>query len=130
MTSSDTDTTAGTSGKRSDAFAAAVSEKKLKADGAARDGLARGLGIALMIIGVLGAFAAWNASMGQDDSRDIASSQILAIAFLGITATGGALFVAGALARVLRLWLLRQLVESQDRMDELVEALRENTPGR
>ena len=44
---------------------------------------------------------------------------------LAITVVGTGLYVVGALARVLRLWLLRQLVESQDRMDQLTEALKE-----
>jgi len=130
MTSSTTNTTDNQGARsRSDAFAQAVADQKLKADGASRDGLARVAGLVLMVVGVVGSFAAWQNSMGLSDSRDIASSQIMAVAFVGVTVLGAGLYVAGAIARVLRLWLLRQLVESQDRTDQLVELLRENKPG-
>jgi energy-converting hydrogenase Eha subunit E len=112
-------------GERQAAFAAAVSERKLKADGAGRDKVVRILGIVLMVVGVVGAFLAYNNSLNQDDLRDVTSSQIMAVAFVSVTVVGAALYVAGAVARVLRLWLLRQLVDNQDRMDQLTEALRE-----
>jgi energy-converting hydrogenase Eha subunit E len=110
---------------RTAAFAAAVSERKLKADSATSDKVARGLGVALMVVGFVGTFLAYNNSRSLDDGRDIASNQILALVFLAVVVVGTGLYVAGALARVLRLWLLRQLVESQDRMDQLTEALRD-----
>lgn len=109
---------------RSTAFAAAVSERKLKADGSSSDRVARILGIVLMVVGIVGTFLAYNNSRSLDDGRDIASNQILAVVFLAVTVVGTGLYVVGAVARVLRLWLLRQLVESQDRMDQLAEALR------
>ena len=109
---------------RSAAFATAVSERKLKADGSSTDRVARILGIVLMAVGVVGTFLAYNNSRSLDDARDIASNQILAIVCLALTVVGTGLYVVGALARVLRVWLLRQLVESQDRADQLTEALR------
>ena len=110
---------------RSAAFTAAVSERKLKADAATSDRVARALGVALMVVGLVGTFLAYNNSRSMDDGRDIASNQIFAIVFLAVTVVGTGLYVVGAVARVLRLWLLRQLVESQDRMDQLTEALRD-----
>ncbi|WP_372735663.1 hypothetical protein [Nocardioides sp.] len=110
---------------RGASFAAAVSASKLKADGATSDRAARALGITLMVVGLIGAFMAYNNSRSLDDARDIASNQIFANFFLALTVVGTGVYVVGALARVLRLWLLRQLVESQDRMDQLTEALRE-----
>lgn len=107
---------------RSADFAAAVSGKKI--GGSARDGIARGAGLLLMILGAVGGFVAYNLSLSQDDFRDIASSQVLAIAFLGVAVLGAGLYVAGAVAAVLRLWLLRQLIDSQDRTQQLVDALR------
>jgi energy-converting hydrogenase Eha subunit E len=109
---------------RQAAFATAVSERKLRADGAGKDKVARILGIVLMVAGVVGTFLAYNNSLAQDDLRDIASSQILAVGFVSVTVVGSGLYVVGAVARVLRLWLLRQLVESQDRSDQIAEALR------
>ena len=110
---------------RSAAFTAAVSERKLKADSATSDKVARALGVALMVVGLVGTFLAYNNTRNMDDGRDIASNQILALVFLAVTVVGTGLYVVGAIAKVLRLWLLRQLVESQDRMDQLTEALKE-----
>ena len=110
---------------RSAAFAHAVSERNLKTDSATSDKVARGLGVALMVVGLVGTFLAYNNSRSMDDARDIASNQIFALVFIAVTVVGTGLYVVGALARVLRLWLLRQLVESQDRMDQLTEALKE-----
>jgi len=109
---------------RSAAFAAAVSESKLSAPNATADKLGRTLGIVFMSLGVIGTFVAYNSSRSLDDSRDIASSQILALVFVAFTVVGAAIYLAGSIAKVLRLWLLRQLVESQDRMDQLTEALK------
>ena len=110
---------------RSAAFAAAVSESKLSAPNATADKLGRTLGIVFMTLGVVGAFVAYNATRSLDDQRDILSYQILAIVFLAFTVVGAAIYLAGSIAKVLRLWLLRQLVESQDRMDQLTEALKQ-----
>jgi hypothetical protein len=112
------------SSDRSAAFAAAVSESKLSAPNATADKLGRTLGILFMTLGVVGTFVAYNSSRSLDDSRDIASSQILALVFVAFTVVGAAIYLAGSIAKVLRLWLLRQLVESQDRMDQLTEALK------
>jgi len=113
------------SSDRSAAVAAAVSESKLSAPNATADKLGRTLGIVFMSLGVIGAFVAYNSTRSLDDPRDIASYQILAIVFLAFTVVGAAIYLAGSVAKVLRLWLLRQLVESQDRMDQLTEALRD-----
>lgn len=117
--------TTSESSDRSAAFAAAVSERKLKADSATSDKVARGLGVALMVVGLVGTFLAYNNTRNMDDGRDIASNQIFALVFLAVTVVGTGLYVVGAIAKVLRLWLLRQLVESQDRMDQLTEALKD-----
>jgi uncharacterized membrane protein YcjF (UPF0283 family) len=111
-------------GKRSETFAAAVSEKKLKTGSASRDGAVRVAGLVAMVVGVVGAFVAYQLSTGYDDSRDIGSAQILAVAFLAVGVLGVGLYVAGALSQLMRLWLLRQVVESQERHDELIAALR------
>jgi hypothetical protein len=68
---------------------------------------------------------AFNATRTVETQLDILTNIALAIVFLGLVVVGTGLYVVGALAHVLRLWLLRQLVESQDRMDQLTEALRE-----
>jgi len=50
--------------------------------------------------------------------------QVLATAFVALTVLGAALYLAGAIASVLRLWLLRQLYESQQQAEQLAEAVR------
>ncbi|GAA2142570.1 hypothetical protein [Actinomadura napierensis] len=55
--------------------------------------------------------------------RDVGSLQTLAIGFLAVTVLGGALYLASAVTRVLRLWLLRQLAESQSHTDQIAAAL-------
>lgn len=109
---------------RVEAFESAVADRKLRSGGASADRVLRILGVVLLVLGVVGTFMAYNNSLKVDDSRDIASNQILAVAFLAITVAGAALFVVGGIAAVLRLWLLRQLVESQERADQLTAALK------
>jgi hypothetical protein len=100
-----------------------VAQLKLKSGGSRYDGPLRILGGILMLVGVVAAFIIYEASLSQKDARNIASQQILAIGFLGITLIGVALFVAASLAQLLRLWLLRQLYENQSHVDQLVNAL-------
>ena len=116
-------------GHRSEAFASAVSEKKMKTGSASRDTTLRTGGLVVMIVGVVAAFVVFQISRGASDSRDIMSFQILALAFAALAVLGAALFVAGALSQLMRLWLLRQVVESQERHDALLAALREGRTG-
>ncbi|WP_300680273.1 hypothetical protein [Nocardioides sp.] len=102
-----------------------VADHRLKVDGARSDKALRILGIVLMFGGVIGMFVEYNSSLSQSDMRDITSSQILALAFLGLTIVGAAFYLATAIARTLRLWLLRQLVEGQAQTDQIAAALRE-----
>jgi len=100
-----------------------VAQQKLKADQFRYDGVLRIVGAVLMVVGVVGIFIAYNVSLTQDDMRDVGSLQTLAIGFLGLTVLGGALYLAAGVTRVLRLWLLRQLVESQAQTDQIAAAL-------
>ncbi|MBM4532701.1 hypothetical protein GS563_28885 [Rhodococcus hoagii] len=105
-------------------FKSDVDDLKLKTGQSRGDGAAaRIAGIALMVVGVVAAFVVYISSLTQSDLRDIASYQILATAFLALTVIGGALYLAGAIARVLRLWLLRQLHEGQAQADQIAAAL-------
>jgi hypothetical protein len=87
-----------------------------------RDRLYQGGAVAAMVIGVGGAFIAYQASLGSDDPRDIQSLIILAITMLGLVVVGAAVFLRYSLARFLRFWLLRQLYEGQHHIDQLVTA--------
>lgn len=109
--------------QRRDQFKAEVEQVKLKGDSASSDGRTKVIGLVLMVVGVVGAFLAYNVSLSQDDLRDTTSSQILATAFLALTVVGAAVYVAAAVARVLRLWLLRQLMDGQAHADQITAAL-------
>jgi hypothetical protein len=87
-----------------------------------RDGLFQTVAVAAMVVGVVGAFIAYQASLGSDDPRDIQSFIILAITMLGLVIIGAAVFLRYSLAKFLRFWLLRQLYEGQAHVDELVSA--------
>jgi len=104
-------------------FHEAVSAHGLKTGSAKSDKPIRVIGALLMIVGAVGAFVAYSASLSQDDLRDIGSSQILAIAFAVVAVVGTGFYLAAAIAQVLRLWLLRQLVESRAHTDQLTAAL-------
>jgi len=110
--------------KRREQFSADVKDLKLKSRGARCDGLWRGIGVLLMLVGVIAAFLVYEVSLSKSDYRDIASQQVLATAFVALTVLGAALYLAGAIASVLRLWLLRQLYESQQQAEQLAEAVR------
>jgi hypothetical protein len=105
--------------------------ERLKADAAqitvsrrpSRDGLWQTLGAVAMGAGVVVAFVAYQASLGKSDPRDISSLGILAVAMLALAVAGAAVFLRYSLARFLRFWLLRQLVEDQAHIDRLVSAL-------
>jgi hypothetical protein len=111
--------------ERREQFKADVAQMKLKTGTSRRDVAFQALGGLLMLIGAVAAFIVYEASLSKKDQLSIASEQILATGFLAVTLIGVALFVVGSLARVLRLWLLRQLYESQAHIDQLSAAVRE-----
>ncbi|GAA3129961.1 hypothetical protein [Streptosporangium carneum] len=109
--------------ERREQFKTDVAGMKLKTDQSAGDGRSRILGVVLMVVGVAGGFVSYVNSLSQDDLRNVGSFQVLATAFVALTVLGAALYLAGAVARVLRLWLLRQLLEGQSQVDQITAAL-------
>jgi len=105
--------------------------ERLKADaaqinvgrGPGRDGMYQAAGAVAMGAGVVLAFVAYRLSLDKDDARDITSLGILAVSMLALSVVGAAVFLRYSLARFLRFWLLRQLVEDQAHIDRLVSAL-------
>lgn len=91
--------------------------------GAKRDGLFQTLGEVAMGVGVVLALVAYMLSLGKDDTRDIQSLQILAVAMLALAVVGGVVYLRYSLGRFLRFWLLRQLYEGQAHIDQVVEAV-------
>jgi hypothetical protein len=94
-----------------------------------RDGLFQTAAVVAMVLGVVGAFVAYQASLGSDDPRDIQSLIILAITALGLVIVGAVVFLRYSLAKFLRFWLLRQLYEGQAHVDELVASFNPTSPS-
>ncbi len=113
--------------ERREQFRTDVAELKTKSRGVRHDGVWRAVGGLVMVVGVIGAFLVYEASLSQSDYRDIASEQILAIAFVAVAVLGAAMFLASALAGILRLWLLRQLYQGQQQADQLADAIRQRS---
>ncbi|WP_296606553.1 hypothetical protein [Nocardioides sp.] len=104
-------------------FEEAVAGHRRKGGAASGDRPLLVVGGLLMVGGLIGSFVQYNVTLAQDDPRDIASTQVLAIALLVLAVVGAALFVAGSLGRLLRLWLLRQLLENRERDERLMARL-------
>src|SRR5712664_3811438 len=109
--------------ERREQFKADVASMRLKTGTSRRDAVFQVVGILLMLVGVVGAFIAYQASLSQSNQLDVGSYEILAITFLSVTVVGVGLFVVGCIARVLRFWLLRQLYEAQAHVEQLAEAV-------
>jgi hypothetical protein len=91
--------------------------------GGRRDGLYQTLGAVAAVGGVVVALITYASSLGMENSLDVQSAIILAVAMLGVSVVGSAVFLRYSFARFLRFWLLRQMVEGQDHIDRVVAAV-------
>jgi hypothetical protein len=110
---------------RAEQFKAEIAEMKVKTGRGRSENLLQLLGVALMVAGIVIAFAAYSASLNvaatpgtNVDVLDSNSYTPLAIAGLAMSVTGGFLFLRYSLARFLRFWLLRQSYEQRVAIDE------------
>jgi hypothetical protein len=110
---------------RAEQFKAEIAEMKVKTGRGRSENLLQLLGVALMVAGIVIAFAAYSASLNVTatpgtnvDVLDSSSYIPLAIAGLAMSVTGGFLFLRYSLARFLRFWLLRQSYEQRVAIDE------------
>lgn len=118
---------------RVDQFKADMAEMKLKTGGASKDGPLQIVGVVLMVAGIVVSFIAYRASLNVTISRtgsnadllDANSYTNLAITGIGITIAGAALYLRCALAKFLRFWLLRQIMENRAQLDEIVGAIKQ-----
>lgn len=108
---------------RADRFKAEMADLKLKTGGASKDGPLQALGVLLMVAGIVIGIVAYSSATGQKHAEDIQELIILAIAGLAMTVTGAALYLRCALAKFLRVWLLRQIHENRTQLETVVEAL-------
>ncbi|MEV1133802.1 hypothetical protein [Rhodococcus coprophilus] len=86
-------------------------------------GKSRIVGMVLMIVGAVAAFVVYIASLTLSDLRDLVSYQLLSTAFVAVTLVGAAVYIASAVSKVLKLWLVRQLLEGNAQTERIVEAL-------
>jgi uncharacterized membrane protein len=112
---------------RIDQFKADVATMKVKTPGGRRDTLIQGAGALLMVVGAVAAYIVYQSSTTQSDARNIQSQIILALFFLTLSVIGAALFVFASLTRFLRLWMLRQVYESQEQVERVAAALRSSS---
>lgn len=118
---------------RVDQFKADMAEMKLKTGGASKDGPLQIVGVVLMVAGIAVAFIAYRASLNVTISKtgsnadllDANSYTNLALTGIAITVAGAALYLRCALAKFLRFWLLRQIMENRAQLDEVVAALKQ-----
>ncbi len=109
-------------------FKAEIAEMRLRDPKASRDRVWALVGLVLMVVGVIVAFAgffisrgattAFN-SQGPAEQRDAIA---LAVAGVAVTVFGAAMFIRYSFAQFLRFWLARLIYEQQAQTDRIVEA--------
>ena len=109
---------------RVERFKSEAAELNLKAGNPGADSKLQILGVILMVVGIIVGFVAWQGSLGADDQRDVTSYVSLAVMGLALTLTGAVLFLRYSLGKFLRLFLLRQIYEGQQHVDQVVEAVK------
>jgi len=112
------------SGTSTDRFEAGVADLHVPEASSDSEALLMKLGVALPIIGVVMIVVAWwNASGSKyvaDQMPMLISGGLLGLALIMV---GIGLFLRFSLARILRFWLARLVVEQQAQTDRIVEAL-------
>jgi uncharacterized membrane protein YidH (DUF202 family) len=104
------------SAKGQEEFAAELDKAHVaKQSSGPRDKAIQVLGLVLAIAGIAVAVLCYTQATGFSDLRDQVQVGILAIAGLGMVVLGTGLYVASALSRFLRLWLLRLVYEQRER---------------
>ena len=95
-------------------FEARIAEMRIRTGKAERERQLMLAGVGLLVAGTVLAFVAYIVSTGQDDSRDVISSVILALGGLSLSVAGATLFLRYSIGRYLRFWLLRLIYEKRD----------------
>jgi hypothetical protein len=112
-----------TTSNRIEQFKADVSAMKVKTANQTAERVFQIIGMVLMVGGVVGALLAYASSLNLNDQRDVMSCIVLAVALVAVSVLGAALFLRYSFAKVLRIWLLRQLYEAQANRDAIVGAV-------
>ena len=119
-----TDSPAATSQGATDRLEREVADLHVPDAAADSEALLLKLGVALPIVGLVLIGAAWYQASGSKYVADqipmLISGGVLGLALITV---GVGLFLRFSLARVLRFWLARLVVEQQAQTDRVVEAL-------
>lgn len=116
------------SADRAEQFKADIADMKLKTSNSSKDQGLQILGAVLMVVGIVVAFIAWRASLNVKVAKSGSNADLLdsssytsqALTGVAVAVVGSALYLRCALAKFLRLWLLRQIYENRAQTDEIV----------
>jgi hypothetical protein len=109
--------------ERVEQFKREIAEMGVKDPAAARDRLLLRLSVALLAVGPVLGVIAYFMSHGTENPLQQRDAIVLALIGVGLSVTGGALFVRYALASFMRFWLARLCWEQQAQTDRVVAAL-------
>jgi peroxisomal membrane anchor protein 14 (PEX14) len=109
-------------------FKAEVSGLKIRTGSTRRDGIVQIVGVVLMVVGFVVDLLVYESSKNLNDPRDVQSAIILAIGFLALTGAGAAVFLYASLAKFLRFWLLRQILENRATLDQALATAQPAAP--
>jgi hypothetical protein len=114
----------GQQAERVEAFKQEIADMRLRDPATGRDRLLLRVGVALMVVGVGFAIAAYFISHGTNDQRVQNDMQVSGLIGVAVTVAGAAVFVRYSIAQFLRFWLARLSYEQQRQTDRLIEHLK------
>ena len=109
--------------ERVDQFKQDIAAMQVRDPAAGRDRLFMRGGLALMVIGVIVAIAAYVQSHSEVNPLGQRDDIIIALIGVAVTVAGAALFLRGSLAGFLRFWLARLIYEQKAQTDRVVDKL-------
>jgi hypothetical protein len=109
--------------ERVEQFKQEISDMKVRDPSTGRDRIWLRVGIALMVVGIGVTIGAYFMSHGTSNPLEQNDALVLALAGIGGTVIGAALFLRYSIAAFLRFWLARFVYEQQTQTDRIVERL-------
>ena len=109
--------------ERVEQFKTEIAEMGVKDPAVARDRLLLRLAVALLVAGPVVGIVAYFLSHGTENPLKQRDAIVLALIGVGLSVSGGAMFVRYALASFMRFWLARLCWEQQAQTDRVVAAL-------
>jgi len=109
--------------ERVEQFKQEIADMGVKDPAAARDRLLLRLSVVLMAAGPVLGVIAYTMSHGTENPLQQRDAIVLALIGVGLSVSGGALFVRYALASFMRFWLARLCWEQSAQTDRVVNAL-------